>query len=76
MLDIAHAYGKLIITVFLFVVGLFSPQKREQWLQVRAEIDAITDNWGALAEKSLQIINSRYVKSGTSLRGMSSYGTA
>ncbi|XP_069127152.1 eyes absent homolog 1-like isoform X2 [Argopecten irradians] len=41
------------------VGGLIGPQKREQWLQLRQEIEAMTDNWLTLALKSLQIINSR-----------------
>ncbi|KAK2186557.1 hypothetical protein NP493_196g03002, partial [Ridgeia piscesae] len=41
------------------VVGLLGPQKRELWLQLRSEIEALTDNWLTLALKSLSIINSR-----------------
>lgn len=33
--------------------------KREQWLQLRAEIEAVTDNWLTLANKCLTLINSR-----------------
>ena len=40
--------------------GLLGPQKREQWLQLRSEIEALTDNWLTMALKSLNIINSRY----------------
>ncbi|XP_072016083.1 protein phosphatase EYA1-like isoform X16 [Amphiura filiformis] len=40
-------------------VGLLGPQKREQWLQLRAEIEAMTDSWLTIALKSLSIINSR-----------------
>ncbi|XP_013418563.1 eyes absent homolog 1 isoform X4 [Lingula anatina] len=39
--------------------GLLGPQKRDQWLQLRQEIEALTDSWLNLALKSLQIINSR-----------------
>ncbi|XP_033644771.1 eyes absent homolog 1-like isoform X2 [Asterias rubens] len=39
--------------------GLLGPQKREQWLQLRAEIEAMTDSWLTIALKSLSIINSR-----------------
>nr|QRF78286.1 Eya [Terebratalia transversa] len=41
------------------VGGLLGPQKRDQWLQLRQEIEAITDNWLSLALKSLSIVNSR-----------------
>ncbi|XP_064607276.1 eyes absent homolog 4-like isoform X5 [Liolophura sinensis] len=41
------------------VGGLLGPQKREQWLQLRQEIEGLTDNWLTLALKSLSIINSR-----------------
>jgi len=38
---------------------LVGPAKREQWLQLRQEIETITDTWLTLALKSLSIINSR-----------------
>lgn len=41
------------------VGGLIGPQKRDQWLQLRQEIESVTDNWLTLALKCLQIINSR-----------------
>ncbi|BFZ16673.1 hypothetical protein BsWGS_19712 [Bradybaena similaris] len=41
------------------VGGLLGPQKREQWMQLRQEIETLTDSWLTLALKSLQIINSR-----------------
>ncbi|KAK4885756.1 hypothetical protein RN001_002027 [Aquatica leii] len=41
------------------VGGLLGPTKREQWLQLRAEIENITDNWLTLANKCLTLINSR-----------------
>lgn len=41
------------------VGGLLGPAKREQWLQLRAEIESITDNWLTLANKCLTLINSR-----------------
>ncbi|XP_071054329.1 eyes absent homolog 2 isoform X1 [Onthophagus taurus] len=41
------------------VGGLLGPSKREQWLQLRAEIESITDNWLTLANKCLTLINSR-----------------
>ncbi|ELU18292.1 hypothetical protein CAPTEDRAFT_218995 [Capitella teleta] len=41
------------------VGGLLGPQKREQWLELRSEIEALTDNWLTLALKNLAIINQR-----------------
>ncbi|GJQ81055.1 eya [Trypoxylus dichotomus] len=41
------------------VGGLLGPAKREQWLQLRAEIESMTDNWLTLANKCLTLINSR-----------------
>ncbi|RZC39229.1 eyes absent -like 2, partial [Asbolus verrucosus] len=41
------------------VGGLLGSSKREQWLQLRAEIEAVTDNWLTLANKCLTLINSR-----------------
>jgi len=40
-------------------LGLLGPQKRDVWLQLRSEIEALTDVWLSLALKSLTIINSR-----------------
>jgi hypothetical protein len=39
--------------------GLLGPTKREQWLQLRAEIEAVTENWLTLAIKCIALINSR-----------------
>ncbi|EEB16693.1 conserved hypothetical protein [Pediculus humanus corporis] len=41
------------------VGGLLGPAKREDWLQVRSEIEVVTDNWLTLAMKCLTLINSR-----------------
>uniref|UniRef100_A0A1B6EB38 Eyes absent homolog n=1 Tax=Clastoptera arizonana TaxID=38151 RepID=A0A1B6EB38_9HEMI len=41
------------------VGGLLGPGKRDQWLQLRSEIETITDNWLSLAIKCLTLINSR-----------------
>lgn len=38
---------------------LLGPQKREQWIQLRAEIEAMTDSWLTIALKSLSIVHSR-----------------
>lgn len=46
---------------FLRTSGVTGPQKRDQWVQLRQEIESLTDNWLTLALKSLSIINSRYV---------------
>lgn len=43
--------------------GLLGPAKREAWLQLRAEVEALTDSWLTTALKSLSIISSRYVSS-------------
>jgi hypothetical protein len=43
---------------YVFVPGLLGA-KREQWLQLRSEIEAVTDNWLTLAIKCLTLINSR-----------------
>lgn len=40
------------------VAGLLGP-KREQWLQLRSEIEVHTDNWLTLALKCLSVIHSR-----------------
>ncbi|XP_052122964.1 eyes absent homolog 2 isoform X3 [Frankliniella occidentalis] len=41
------------------VGGLLGNSKREQWVQLRTEIEAVTDNWLSLAIKCLNLINSR-----------------
>ncbi|XP_065167004.1 eyes absent homolog 2 isoform X2 [Atheta coriaria] len=41
------------------VGGLLGPAKRDQWLQLRSEIESSTDNWLTLATKCLTLINSR-----------------
>lgn len=41
------------------VGGLLSPAKREQWIQLRMEIESLTDNWLTLVTKCLELINSR-----------------
>uniref|UniRef100_A0A8C2CN17 Eyes absent homolog n=1 Tax=Cyprinus carpio TaxID=7962 RepID=A0A8C2CN17_CYPCA len=40
------------------VGGLLGPAKREAWLQLRAEIEALTDSWLTLALKALTLIHS------------------
>lgn len=51
--------GRVLILLYTFFSGLIGPQKRDQWLQLRQEIESVTDNWLTLALKCLQIINSR-----------------
>lgn len=69
-----HDFGiKCIVYCFLssktdklkqnVIAGLLGNSKREQWLQLRAEIEAVTDNWLSLAIKCLSLINSRQVSS-------------
>lgn len=35
------------------------PQKRDQWLQIRTDIEGVTDNWPSLALKCLNMIAQR-----------------
>lgn len=53
--------------------GLLGPAKRDAWLQLRAEVEALTDSWLTHALKSLSIISSRcpfmvYLRSGGACR--------
>lgn len=41
------------------VGGLLGPGKRDQWLQLRSDIEAMTDNWLSLSHKCLSIIHER-----------------
>ncbi|MGH0125529.1 UNVERIFIED_CONTAM: hypothetical protein FKN15_036263 [Acipenser sinensis] len=41
------------------VGGLLGPAKRDAWLQLRAEVEALTESWLTNALKSLSIISSR-----------------
>ncbi|CAG0912642.1 unnamed protein product [Notodromas monacha] len=41
------------------VGGLLGPQKRDQWLQLRAELESHTDSWLSKALKCLSMISSR-----------------
>ena len=47
------------VCMCLWTIGLIGPQKRDIWLQLRTEIETLTDTWLSLALKSLTIINSR-----------------
>lgn len=46
-------------TLLLCLSGLLGPAKREAWLQLRTEIEALTDSWLTLALKALTLIHSR-----------------
>lgn len=50
-----------IFSHFSYIKGLLGPAKRDAWLQLRAEIEALTDSWLTNALKSLSIISTRYV---------------
>ncbi|XP_013777194.1 eyes absent homolog 1-like isoform X2 [Limulus polyphemus] len=39
--------------------GLLGPGKRDQWVQLRTEIESFTDSWMTLALKCLSVIHSR-----------------
>lgn len=41
------------------VGGLLGHQKRDQWLQLRSDIETFTDHWHSLALKCLRMIDSR-----------------
>lgn len=44
-----------------FTAGLIGAPKRETWLQLRAELEALTDLWLTHSLKALNLINSRQV---------------
>ena len=46
--------------------GLLGPAKRENWLQLRMEMEALTDSWLTRALKALTLIHSRFVLLSTS----------
>ena len=49
-----------ILFTYLFTFSaLLGPVKRDEWLQLVSEIDALTDDWVPLALKCLKIIHSR-----------------
>jgi hypothetical protein len=54
-----HA-GKEVVHLCFQPSGLLGPAKREAWLQLRAEIEALTDSWLTLALKALSLIHSRW----------------
>ena len=55
------ASGNSMLVALPLYSGLLGPQKRELWLQLRSEIELLTDSWLSMALKSLAIINSRSV---------------
>lgn len=55
-----HAYTvKECTQCHAIFAGLLGPAKRDAWLQLRAEVEALTDSWLTHALKSLSIISSR-----------------
>lgn len=49
-----------LLIYIICCAGLLGPGKRDQWLQLRSEIENVTDNWLTLAIKCLTLINSRW----------------
>lgn len=45
--------------------GLLGSPKREEWLQLRREMEVLTDLWLTQALKALALINSRSALAGT-----------
>jgi hypothetical protein len=45
--------------LFRSIEGLLGQPKREHWLQVRSELEIVTDNWPSLAMKCLSLIAQR-----------------
>ncbi|KAH0617643.1 hypothetical protein JD844_016093 [Phrynosoma platyrhinos] len=56
--------GKCPSYSLLYNNCLLGPAKREAWLQLRAEIEALTDSWLTLALKALTLIHSSATKIG------------
>lgn len=48
-------------------VGLLGSPKREEWLQLRREMEVLTDLWLTQALKALALINSRFVHANMTL---------
>lgn len=51
--------GSLKIFFSNSVGGLLGQHKRDQWLQIRSEIEAATDSWSSLVMKCLSVIAQR-----------------
>lgn len=51
--------GSLIFFFSNSVGGLLGQHKRDQWLQIRSEIEAATDSWSSLVMKCLSVIAQR-----------------
>lgn len=54
-----HVGKHIWVSRAFYPSGLLGPAKREAWLQLRAEIEALTDSWLTLALKALSLIHSR-----------------
>uniref|UniRef100_A0A336KEX3 Eyes absent homolog n=1 Tax=Culicoides sonorensis TaxID=179676 RepID=A0A336KEX3_CULSO len=62
MRKLAFRYRKIKDTYNSYrnnVGGLLGHQKRDQWLQLRSDIETFTDHWPSLALKCLRMIDSR-----------------
>jgi eyes absent family protein 1 len=62
MRKLAFRYRRIkeIYNMYRANVGdLLGMPKRDQWLQIRSEIEKLTDNWHTLAHQSLSIVKSR-----------------
>nr|CAI5820721.1 unnamed protein product [Callosobruchus analis] len=59
MRKLAFRYRKIKETYNNYRNRSAGASKRDDWLQLRAEIEAVTDNWLTLANKCLALINSR-----------------
>ncbi|NWW84897.1 EYA1 protein, partial [Rhynochetos jubatus] len=57
--EIYNTYKNNRKHALIYSTGLLGPAKREAWLQLRAEIEALTDSWLTLALKALTLIHSR-----------------
>lgn len=51
--------NSLFLLLSFSVGGLLGQPKRDQWLQIRSEIEQATDNWPSLAMKCLNMISQR-----------------
>jgi hypothetical protein len=57
----SHVFFFSFLSLSFVFIGLLGPQKRDQWLQLRAELESHTDNWLSKAIKCLSVIHSRYI---------------
>ena len=57
--------GCVLQALSVVVTGLLGSPKREEWLQLRREMEVLTDVWLTQALKALALINSRSPSSTT-----------